>query len=561
MPLQKCVSTAAAMFLVMVGFWLYPLVTHATDARPGQTRPPRPPLKNVLLILADDLGVDILSVYREGSDFPVTPTIDRLASEGVMFRNTWATPNCSPTRATILTGRYGFRTGVAGLVTSVDLAALSADEIIIPEVLDRFTGTHQNAMFGKWHLGNCLNGRQLGPNLAGFSHYAGSFSNIVNKGKSFFNWKKTINGKRSTVQKYATTDTVDDAIAWINAQTAPWFLYLPFNAPHQPFQIPPYHLVSPTTLATLPKDAQGQLRPPGTFCEGDAQRDCYFAMVEAMDREIGRLLAALPPAVRAQTTVIFVGDNGTPGDVARAPFRQFRVKSTLYEGGINVPLIVQGAGVVNPNRESAALVNTTDLFATALELATGRPVSQYLPADLVHDSVSIVPILNDTATTPSLRNYVYSELHHPTRTRVQRQFGHTIRNGRFKFIRFTTKAEDEFYDLHLDPFEENNLLDNPLNDIQTLHLNALRQEMARLRAPTENACPIEVLCSDCTKCVVRATNSRACDLENTGARFCQRPDASLFNCPLGQTVHTVRCPCTGTLEECASRQDQQLVCQ
>ncbi len=553
MPIYRLICALMIMLFSMIGLGLNTLAAQELVTPPISE--PQP--KNVLLILADDIGVDILSVYGEGQGFPVTPTLDRMASEGVLFRNAWSTPKCSPTRATILTGRYGFRTGITGLVTSTDLDALSIDEITIPEVLKFRTQTHREALIGKWHLGNCLNGQNRSPNLAGFSHYAGSLANIVNAGQSFFEWKKTVNGSTSVVQTYATTDSVDDAITWINSQSEPWFLYLSLNAPHEPFQVPPHHLVSPTTLALLPKDVLGNPLPAGTHCEGNDERFCYLAMVEAMDAEIGRLLATLPSDVSDQTTVIFVGDNGTPPTVTRPPFNNRRAKNTLYEGGINVPLIVRGAGVVNPNRESAALVNTTDLFATTLELATGRKVETFLPPDLVHDSFSIVPVLSDTPDAAQ-RTFAYSELFHPTRTNVERQFGRTIRNDRYKLIRLTTQQREEFYDLAVDPFEQNNLLLNELDDVQAANLDALRQ-----RSPI--CLPRRWTLAHRSLIVINSGVSDAgigtCNAIDTGAQFCQRADTTQFSCPLGQTIHMMRCPCTGSAGICSRRRDQQLVCQ
>ncbi len=539
------------------------------DPAPGDDPPlgtdplpePEPQLQNVLLILADDIGVDMLDAYGEGEGFPVTPTLDRMADEGVLFRNAWATPKCSSTRATILTGRYGFRTGVMSVVSSTDLRALSPDEIIIPEVLSIRTQTHEQALIGKWHLGNCLNGQRRGPNIAGFSHFAGSFSNIVNKGQSFFEWDKTINGPTSRVHTYATTDSVNDAAEWINHQNdRPWFLYLALHAPHKPWQIPPHDLVSPSTLGLLPRDEQGQIHPPGTHCEGGDQRFCYVAMIEGMDAEIGRLLASIPSEVRDRTTVIFVGDNGTPRAVIRPPFDRNHGKSTLYEGGVNVPLIVYGAGVENAHLESAALVNTTDLFATILELATGQTAADLLPADLVHDSRSIVPLLKNVPDAEQ-RTYVYTELFHPTSSSVSRQFGHAIRNARYKLIRLTTLQHDEFYDLETDPFEQNNLLRNPMDEVQAANHEALSQQLAALRAPVENACPIVAECSDCNRCVVSDAETDSCTAIDTGMQACQQPDATEFSCPEGQTIHKVRCPCTGPSGYCLTRHDQHFVCQ
>lgn len=556
----RSIYVSIAVLLSVIGL-SFNTFAHTVSTSPVPTPTGEPQPQNVLLILADDLGVDMLEAYGEGGGGPVTPTIDRMAEEGVLFRNAWATPKCSSTRATILTGRYGFRTGIGALVSSTDLWALSLDETIIPEVLSTQPQTHTPAMLGKWHLGNCLNGQRLGPNLAGFSHFAGSFANIVGRGQSFFQWDKTVNGRTSQVLTYATTDSINDAVAWINQQGAqPWFLYLALHAPHQPWQVPPYNLVSPTMLEQLPKDGQGLTSPPGTYCEGDDQRTCYLAMLEAMDAEIGRLLASIPSEVLSRTTVIFVGDNGTPPDIIRPPFDDRRGKSTLYEGGVNVPLIVYGAGVENPDRESAALVNTTDLFATTLELATGKSVANLLPPTLVHDSISIVPILKDLPDATS-RTYAYTELFHPTSSAVERQFGYAIRNARYKLIRLTTLQRDEFYNLEVDPFELNNLLLHPMDAEQTANHQALNQQLAELRAPLENVCPIVAPCSDCDGCVVDDAAVGSCTTIDTGLQACWQSDAADFSCPAGQTIHTIRCPCTGPSGFCASRHDQQLVCQ
>ncbi len=284
-------------------------------------------------------------------------------------------------------------------------------------------------------------------------------------------------------------------------------------------------------------------------------------MVEAMDVEIGRLLESIPSEVMAQTTVLFVGDNGTPPAIIRPPFDRRHGKSTLYEGGVNVPLIVYGAGVENPNRESAALVNTTDLFATTLELATGQTADDLLPMDLVHDSMSFAPIIKDLPDAAQ-RTYAYSELVHATSSAVSRQFGYTMRNERYKLLRLTTLQRDEFYDLEADPHEQNNLLLNPMDDVQIANHEALSQQLAALRAPVENACPIVGHCSDCNNCVVNdAEGAGSCTATDTGIQSCRQPDATDFSCPEGQTIHKVRCPCTGPSGFCLTRHDQQLVCQ
>lgn len=395
-----------------------------------------PKANNILVIVADDFGVDIPGIYGEAGQVAPTPNIDALAAEGVLFRNAWSNTVCSPTRATIQTGRYGFRTGVRWVTFPSSSAenALKLDEFIIPEALDSRSYAH--AAIGKWHLSTIDTGGADGPNMAGYSHYSGALYNIGN----YFNWPRTLNGITENTQTYATTANVNDALAWINTQESnrPWFMWLAFNAPHSPFHVPPPDLHNFEQIKGL------------TTCPDVAI--CYRAMVEAMDKEIGRLLSALPVKVRKRTTVIFVGDNGTPSPVTIPQTN--RNKFTLYEGGINVPLIISGAGVENPNRESAALVNTTDFYATILEMA-GVDVAT-VPTLSPLDSISLKPILDDTFTGTSLRQYAYSEVATPFGSMND---GRTIRNQRYKLIQFDDVTFiDEFYDLGLDPEESNNLI-------------------------------------------------------------------------------------------------------
>jgi len=298
---------------------------------------------NILVILADDLGVDLVGAYAEGADLPPTPNVDGLAADGVLFRNAWSDPVCSPTRATILTGQYGFRTRVGfgvdfeALEPGVD--ALSRTELTIPEMLDAFTdGAYAHSAFGKWHLGTSGVGDLASPNEAGFSHYAGALSNFEPP-EGYYDWTRVEDGVATPETSYATTVNVDDALAWIATAPEPWFCYLAFNAPHSPFEVPPAALhtvdVSSGTTRVVAK-----------------------AMVEAMDTEIGRLLAG----ISATTTVIFLGDNGTSPGVVFPPFTPDKAKGTLFEGGINVPLIVRSPVVTVPGSESQALVNTTEFL-------------------------------------------------------------------------------------------------------------------------------------------------------------------------------------------------------
>ncbi len=400
---------------------------------------------NILLIIADDYGIDSSSLYNSspGAVLPPTPNINALAAGGVRFTNAYAYPLCSPTRSSLLTGRYGFRTGTGSVVTGAAANSLKASEFTLS---DAFAANPQLGYslkhFGKWHLTAGANNRAP-VTLGGWPAYAGSLGGEVT---SYTSWTKVITDgtaagtSSSTVTTYATTDVVNDAVPWIQAQRAaskPWFAWVAFNAPHSPF-----HLPTPTSLCPHYTGLSG------TTADINANRLSYYnAMVEAMDTEIGRLLAAVDLAT---TNVIFIGDNGTNLQVLQTPFPSGRGKDTLYEGGVRVPMIIRGPAVVSPGRTTPVLTHVVDLYSTILELA-GINAATTLPASLTFDSQSLVPVLKNEAVT---RSRLYSESFD---TSVPTDGGRILRDDRFKIIRNNT-GTDQFYDLLNDPYESTNLL-------------------------------------------------------------------------------------------------------
>jgi Arylsulfatase A and related enzymes len=419
-----------------------------------------PPPQNVLIIVADDLGVDSLAVYGVGSDFPITPNITALAEEGMLFTNAYANPLCKPTRATLQSGRYGFRTLVLG---NGGATSLLGPEQTIPEALG---SSYTSAAFGKWHLGD-FNG-DPNANAQGFSYFSGTEENI----NDYFNWPKLINGAdadgclpplppdgpileaSNKCTNYATTENVKDTMDWLDSHPPePWFIYLAFNAPHEPFQA-----------------------PPGRSCNNP--RSCYRAMIETLDQEIGPLLERVNHTTNP-TTVIFVGDNGTPGEVTVSPFLPSHAKGTLYEGGIKVPLIIRTTADIGPASISNALVNTVDLFRLTLDLA----------------GVNLPPTPIKDAKPFGQRTFAFSEL----------QDEKAIRNETYK-LHFRDGAqppEEEFYNVLDDPFETVNLLASgePLANPQAqCNLHALRhQGQALLCEIVADAEPdgIEDSCDNC----------------------------------------------------------------
>jgi hypothetical protein len=269
-----------------------------------------------------------------------------------------------------------------------------------------------------------------------------------------------VNGATAYTTKYATTDTADDVIDALGG-SEPFFLWVGFLAVHTPHEAPPSHLHS-QSLAGVPV-AGNEIR---------YQR----AMLEAMDRELGRILAAVD---WSDTTVLFVGDNGTNNDAVEPPFVAGRAKFTLYEGGINVPLIVRGQAV-SPGAEggeSRALVQATDLFATILEVAG--------VAGSARDSKSIVPYLSNPAREP-IRRTVYSEGFYPNGGPIDpATHRRTARDARYKLLR-QPGLGDQLYDLDADPFESAPL---PLLQLTAAQQSAYQRLDRSIRSVGGSGCP------------------------------------------------------------------------
>jgi arylsulfatase B len=412
--------------------------------------------QNVLLIIADDYGSDSSSLYNStstGASLPPTPNIASLAQNGVVFRNAYANPLCSPTRACLITGRFGFRTGIGDVVTTPTSAMLTASEFTLPEAFAANSSLgYQLAHFGKWHLNNAT----TSPNsIGGWPHFAGS---LIGQIQNYTNWTKTVDGSSSTSTTYATTDLVNDAIVWIQTQgSKPWFAWIAFNAPHTPFHKPPNSLCPHYTSLS------------GTTADINAHpRSYYEAATEAMDTEIGRLLASVN---RTNTHIIFLGDNGTPGQVIQPPSPSSRGKNTLYEGGTHVPFIIAGPSVVNPGRTNDTLVNMVDVFATILEMA-GINVASTVPSGVTIDSKSLLPIVQSNSNQT---RYAYAELFGPDVTASLG--GKSLRNSQYKLIRFSDNR-NEFYDLSTDPYETVNLLNGTLAPTQQANYYSLLLRLA-----------------------------------------------------------------------------------
>ena len=416
--------------------------------------------QNVLIVIADDLGKDSIGLYETQNQTAPTPNIDALAKNGVTFTNAWANPVCSPTRATLLSGQYGFRNGVTTVVggrsggDGIDTSTYT----LFNALAESNVGVVGNSVIGKWHLNDDSNGDTDNPNIMGVDYFAG----LATGRFDYFNWEKTVNGVTQPVSNYSVTENVDDSIAWISEQDGPWLNWLAFMSPHSPFHKPPSDLHSYDDLVD---DNAAARENPIPY---------YQAMIEAMDTELGRLLAYLKQIGEYDnTTIIFLGDNGTPEQVVAQPYDPEKAKGSLYQGGVNVPLVIGGAGVANKGRTTNALANAVDIFSTTL--AQFGIEAADLPANVVIDSKSLVPVMQGNAGT---REFVYSEIKGLSST----PDGQAISNGRYKLISYA-ELDEELYNLRSDPLETNNLIASGLSSEDQSQLALLREGFNTLGAP------------------------------------------------------------------------------
>lgn len=369
---------------------------------------------NVLLIIADDLGKDACVGYSQGIQKPVMPTISSLVSDGIRFENFWVNPLCTPTRSSILTGKYPLRNDML----TVNNVLASTEKSLHTYLSEQATDQVASAIIGKWHLGRSVNH----PTNLGVPHYSGLISGAL---QDYNRWTWTHDGMTETSTEYSTTKFTDLAIDWIAQQQGQWFMWLAYNAPHTPFHLPPSSLHTQDQLVDDSATIAGNPLP------------YYLAMIEAMDTEIGRLLNSLDEQTLANTYIIFIGDNGTPSGVAQSPYGRVKAKNSMYLGGVNTPCIIKGPGL-GSGEVNEGFIQSTDLFTSIAEIfgANGQDYN---------DSRSFMA---DGGGISSDRKFLYSEIGGEDRVA-----GHTIRNDSFHLIKYdngNTLLFNVFNDLEQD---------------------------------------------------------------------------------------------------------------
>ncbi len=420
---------------------------------------------NIIFILADDLGWKDLACY--GSAFYKTPNLDRLAKAGVRFTDAYAAcPVCSPTRASILTGKYPARLHLTDwlpgrtdrpnqkLARPAFLDHLPLEEKTLAEALQE--GGYISASIGKWHLGAA----GFEPEKQGFAlNIGGTVSGMPETYFFPYRVKREIlprleDGKKG---EYLTDRLTDEAIKFIDQnQRKPFCLYMPHFGVHLPLN----------AKAEMIEKYRGAAKP------GDSQTNAvYAAMIESLDESVGRILEKLEQLKISENTIVFfTSDNGGlssdegPGkSTSNEPLRGG--KGHLHEGGIRVPLLVKWPGVTKPGSLCKTAVSSIDYFPTILEMTrqkpTGREAGQ---ASSEVDGLSLVPLLKEQ--TNSFPRALY--WHYPHYSNQGGKPGGAIRDGDFKLIEDYETGRLELYNLKEDLSEKNNLVKENLQKANQL---------------------------------------------------------------------------------------------
>lgn len=474
---------AAVLAASSIAVSLAPASAHSAEPRPGV---PGVGDYNILVIVLDDLGTDKLKMYRENIDAAPTPNLDALWFRGIQFTNAHVNPVCSPTRAAILTGRHGMRTGIGTHISPGDNPpfGLPNEEVLLPELLrDATSGAYASGAFGKWHM-TLLSGDDCHAGVNGFDRYQICIAN----NRDYYIWRKISNDPNNPRECSSTdipvpgeTDpysentwnssvTRRDAVTWIRDELdrdQPFFAYVAFNPPHMPQQVPPFTLLSRQTRIFLDDLDYA----PGDFPQRRHKRDVHDAMIEAVDSDIGRLLdpdVGIPQEALDKTMVIVIGDNGTESLMVRSPQDPAHSKRSLYQGGVRVPLIVAGPLVPDEYQFTYChqLINAVDVWSTVANIAglTDADIDaviddQFPPAGShLIDGVSFLPQIENPNATGA-RDLSFSEFF-PNGPPPPANWQHprTVRDRIYKYIRKTTFPTDQFFNVMDDPAETDDLL-------------------------------------------------------------------------------------------------------
>lgn len=402
---------------------------------------------NVVIIITDDQGFGTVGVH--GDEHVKTPNMDRLANEGAECVRFYGNPLCSPTRASLMTGRYCYRTGI--LHTSRGGALMSGDEVTAADLFAQ--AGYRTGVFGKWHLGDNY---PMRPIDQGFHeavwHKSGGIGQTPDKPESYFDPKLYRGNEPFKSQGYCTDVFFDEALAFIEKnQDQPFFIYIPTNAPHDPLEISDKYA--------------DPYREKGL----DDRIARIYGMVENIDDNIGRLLSQLDTlGLDEDTIVIFMSDHGPARGRYNAGLRSS--KSDVYDGGIRVPFFMRWPGHLQAGLKNDHIAAHIDVLPTLLDLCGVDK-----PSDLHMDGTSLTPLLDNPSTDWPERT-LFIQTHRGSEPR--RYHNAAAISPQYKWLSYpgtggtwtmdTSDPVMELYDIEQDPGEQTNLADQHPDIIQQM---------------------------------------------------------------------------------------------
>lgn len=429
---------------------------------------------NIVLIVADDLGWADVSYHSERAD---TPNIDRLIAAGAELDRFYVAPMCSPTRAGLMTGRYPIRFGLARAVIPPQRDfGLEPAEMTLPEALAE-VGYEHRGVFGKWHLGH--HRPQWHPLAQGFTHFHGHYNGAIDyfrlERENVRDWH--LDWQPSDEQGYATSLITNAACRWIEKSAAadsPYFCYVPFNAPHSPFQALDEDLKRYQFIQDRLGNGNRKTNKPGRQSLAD-KRQAIAAMIWRMDVGIGRLLKTIENTGEAENTIVwFTSDNGGVKLFANGNSPLRGSKLTVFEGGIRVPAGVKWPAVIPAGVKRAGVTGYIDVLPTLVAAAGRRAgVSDvFEQAGKPWDGVNLLPYLAGNSDQLTPRDW-YS---YHGQQGVDQEFL-SVRSGRWKLIvlgpQLTSRGVQptnivHLFDIESDPHEKIDLAAKHADIVDTL---------------------------------------------------------------------------------------------
>lgn len=372
---------------------------------------------NVILILTDDQGYG--DVRSHGNEKIDTPHLDRLAGAGARFENFFVSPVCAPTRASVLTGREHIRAGTINVSNNLEI--MRPEEVTVAELFKE--NGYATALFGKWHNGEHY---PYNPNGQGFDEFVGFCAGHIG---NYFDAVLEHNAGTVQTKGFITDVLTDKALEWIEAKKdSPFFCYLPYNAPHTPYQVP---------------DSYYEKYQARGF---DVKTATLYGMVENIDDNIGRLIKRLDELELSENTILlFLSDNG-PQTRDRYNAGMKGWKTHVDEGGVRVPLFVKWPGQIKPRTVIDGLAAHIDLMPTLADLCGIE-----IPSALKLDGLSLKDPLLKGETAPSDR-MIFA--HRFFGGKLQLRKG-AARSKRYRYV--LTNREETLFDLINDPGQKKDI--------------------------------------------------------------------------------------------------------